>query len=73
MFSFNMVLYFLVFKYIIYFQQHNLIYVLINIDKFNRLIMLLKDWDKITKLLKARISFGRTALHRKLTFPRLRS
>ena len=40
-------------------------------EKFKRLIMLLKELDKTTYLLIARISFGRTALHRKLTFPRV--
>ena len=46
-----------------------LIYLEINIEKFNWLIMLNTEWDKTTYLVMARISFGRTALHRKLTIP----
>ena len=48
-------------------RQHNCTHILVIIEKFNRLIMLRKEWDKTAYLLKAKVSFGRTSLHRKLT------
>ena len=49
-------------------RQHNCTHLLVIIEKCNRLIMLRKEWDKTSYLLVAKVSFGRTSLHRKLTF-----